>query len=1105
MWPKKDGAFSKLTTGKAWKLIPDTKMELIKLLETDLTGLFVFRGQSADCKGVLHLNLAPYGIPWKMISIDGLEDKLEKLKGSSIRNAKTAKGLGAEMSPEAATTTSVNVNSQPDMVAYLSRLIARLAHVPLLDALGLKFDDLRVPLTVVPHDLRISRQEIEERERFRVAMSYDSTPEIRNRVYAFRHSDDWDPTMKPRQILLENAIRNVNKLVILGDPGSGKTEWLRFNARGLARQAVDQLSARSSTGSVPIPVYVSLPDVGHEIASGTVHENLCRIGCIQEDTVLSDVQQFAGAILLAASHAHEISPETISRLWKLMWREESAYSLVLHLDSLDEVRYMRGTLEAALRGFIDETPAKVFITSRTINYTWSLFLPTSGRIYDVKRELQLCPLRPQEVTRFIAAFWKNDASKIQTVNEEIARHPSIEGMIQNPLLATLTFMTYLVNMQDGSQMPTTRCEVYDSVIRGLLGEWSCSLKGQPLNHELIETEYRLLEELAYFTFPDESFSMTKMCDFLWSPDSGYMRSLDQSHPVRKLAGPELADGISTSLCSQGILVQVPGRVVRLCFLHLTFHEFLTAKAISRRDWMNIAQSKCMNPHWHEPLSLLGGVLGKSVNRYIHGLMDSIGDDVLLRHGDLAIRAMCEAKAEDISDAYSKALYTVLFHQMTNSCSPFKELLTQMMLRWGSRAIPALRCLMTTGDAIARSDAIALLAVSGTPAAPLINEFIRSKPDPNDLFLILDMWRQYPASEYVDQLIELLSHPDEIVSHCASFVLALLGESARPQLKAHVQQHIGQPSAGLVLAPCFAGDPDGVPFLAKLLKPTRDAETVTNILIGLAACSSPKVIPLLLQYCEHKDPAIVCVALKGLANYVAEMPKAPPVIARLVTHPNVELAIKALDLMNRMPFELSKDIIMAALEDAREFVHAKATIILWTKGVEGIEDHILWLISKASKEAWKAIVIDIPETLPHISDALAKAKAYGENLIGSAAKLTPEFMAILRELNSRVECLNIKAGSPTVDELVNALTSESLRTATLRRLQDKGRIQDVSAIIRCLHSSIVYDRIAALCALQRIAQRHNALIPWSECQDEEICEYLKALRADIHTSNALLSP
>ena len=143
------------------------------------------------------------------------------------------------------------------------------------------------------------------------------------------------------------------------------------------------------------------------------------------------------------------------------------------------------------------------------------------------------------------------------------------------------------------------------VLKGLLGDWRRQ-RGELVPPSLVSAKLRLLAELAAAHFPDETLDNDYLDEFFWG-ESGYLNDLRPGHPLTKWS-EKLPDTPQDDLLRDGVLVRLGGSE-KYAFLHLTFQEYLTARACSvNRTGVDSALSHIYDPKWHEVLILLSSAL-----------------------------------------------------------------------------------------------------------------------------------------------------------------------------------------------------------------------------------------------------------------------------------------------------------------------------------------------------------------------------------------------------------------------------------------------------------------------------------------------------------------
>ena len=299
---------------------------------------------------------------------------------------------------------------------YLQALEAECARNPLLDRFGRTLDDLRVPLRVVPYEPVRDLDDLRAREHCRplvVDSEGEEADRAARRLWAFRGTafdDDHAKRATPQR--LEEIEAQLEMAVLLGDPGSGKTEWLKYRARRATHEMREQLERHEPLDTLCMPVYLRLRDVAAALEKDSdVHAMLTATGCVDaHPAVLSAAERAAAAIL----HTLLVHHQSLKRLAPWLWQRLTAsrqigvgVPLLLCLDAWDEVRSGQPGLAHVLQAFARETSARILLTSRILGYDQRP-LPVDQNAQGPHRELQICPFTWEGTETFVARFFHND-------------------------------------------------------------------------------------------------------------------------------------------------------------------------------------------------------------------------------------------------------------------------------------------------------------------------------------------------------------------------------------------------------------------------------------------------------------------------------------------------------------------------------------------------------------------------------------------------------------------------------------------------------------------------------------------------------------------------
>lgn len=438
--------------------------------------------------------------------------------------------------------------------------------------------------------------------------SYSESETELKRVYALKGLED-----KPTQVDWAEAKQQHRRIMVLADPGMGKSTLLKMEAGLIAQEAWNSLANNLTTiEDVTLPLLIRLS----ELADATNKP---------EAKVIEAIPKLISA---KCGNFAEIKVVLEDKLQK--------GQCILLLDALDEVpNYQRNQLSEKLNYFLDHHPCQIICTSRLVGY--------GGGFMDGGKDVEIVPFSQKQTEQYIETWFRNAAGYLsdETVSaseliKELRNKPQVGGLAQNPLLLSLICSLY---QEKGLTLPARGCQVYEKAVDYMLGKWSKN-RNPELDEAWVDAKAELLEELAY------QFS----CD---GRDVFTLREL--RHKIDKYLGSEnvssdfrdkKASQLITELSEQdGILQKLSREGDKYLFLHRTFQEYFTACYLQRnRDCIALAKEHFWEYDWHETLSLLAGLMDKPILliRAINDEKDDIFSTMLLLAG------RCVAECREIS-------------------------------------------------------------------------------------------------------------------------------------------------------------------------------------------------------------------------------------------------------------------------------------------------------------------------------------------------------------------------------------------------------------------------------------------------------------------------
>jgi formylglycine-generating enzyme required for sulfatase activity len=508
-------------------------------------------------------------------------------------------------------------------VAYLNHLISKVSQVPLSGIDPKAASDsqgkARLELRAVYTGLRTLTSE--ECERLQNRECLEEMRGERRRLSALAQLDRHD------------------RLVLLGDPGSGKSTFVNFVALCLAGEILGLDEANLERLTEPLP-----QDDGDEDKEPDPqpwsHGAPLPVHVVLRDFAargLPPAGEQATAKHLWDFIVNELDDAALDAYEKPLARELLKEGGVLLLDGLDEVpeaEHRREQIKQAVKDFAGAFgKCRILVTSRTYAYQQQAWrLPNF-------EEAVLAPFGTGQIRRFVDRWYahiaklrglhRDDAQgRAELLKRAIAASERLQALAERPLL--LTLMASLHAWRGGS-LPEKREELYADTVDLLLDWWESPkvardaegnvVVQQPSLVEWLKVEDRdkvrdLLNELAYEAHAGQA-------DLVGTADVPEKELVCELMTLSR--NPDVKPKRLIEYLSRRAGLLVPRGVGVYTFPHRTFQEYLAACHLTDDEYPDrVAELARHDPNrWREVALLAGAKAARGTASAIWSLVDAL--------------------------------------------------------------------------------------------------------------------------------------------------------------------------------------------------------------------------------------------------------------------------------------------------------------------------------------------------------------------------------------------------------------------------------------------------------------------------------------------------
>ncbi|HMG13926.1 MAG TPA: SUMF1/EgtB/PvdO family nonheme iron enzyme [Saprospiraceae bacterium] len=388
--------------------------------------------------------------------------------------------------------------------------------------------------------------------------------------------------------LKELIISTNESLLILGDPGSGKSTSLAYFAIEAAKKY-----NKGDQNHFPIWINLSLIKTESEID----YIKLLLSGVPEIDLALRRLGQ-------------EGKNKLINYLNNLILEGKA----LLLLDGLDEVKdHLLSEIRSAISFVVGlKNNTRIITSCRKFDYRQAI----PNRKIPIVRELELLPYNKNE-QRIYVERWYDAALKIgkfspvqaDELSEALVvelQSENLEELSSSPLLLALLTLIH----SEEAKLPDTRAVLCDKAITYMLADsakWrireagASTLATPPVLSLAIELAYTIHKSEEVANNEGSSISKntieilsTNICNIMANADTGR-------------GTPSPNDLAQRFLKSHGLLVDIGNNEYK--FSHRSFQEFLAGQYFAAGAHHTEAIMNCKNSHWREPFRLMSSFAG----------------------------------------------------------------------------------------------------------------------------------------------------------------------------------------------------------------------------------------------------------------------------------------------------------------------------------------------------------------------------------------------------------------------------------------------------------------------------------------------------------------
>lgn len=407
-----------------------------------------------------------------------------------------------------------------------------------------------------------------------------------------------------QRVPAQEAANQAARLLIMGDPGAGKTTFIKHLAYKLAQA---QLAAQ------PEPWLARLRPWDH----GALLPVLVELRQAAAFAAKEGHTQGTRHLLLAYLR-HMLDQWQLESYWPELdqaLRESSQPPVLLLLDGLDEVSiHQRQLVVDMVNDFVQHYERhRYVVTCRPYAYVGQRW-----RLHGF-REVTLAPFSEEQINRFVENWYHQlvvrdrmshgEANQHMACLQEALRRPDLHRLAVQPLLLTVMVQLH----SSANKLPEDRTQLYADIVKLLVERWEMRLGGEGLLGRLAIPGLKMsdleagLYEVAYRAYSRQSKA----------EDTADIGEGDLRHWLAPyLSNDYNKAGEFVVYIRERAGLLIPHKTEAYTFPHPTFQGFLAACHLVTSEKLDyVAEAPALvrdNPiHWHDVFVLAAGYAARN--------------------------------------------------------------------------------------------------------------------------------------------------------------------------------------------------------------------------------------------------------------------------------------------------------------------------------------------------------------------------------------------------------------------------------------------------------------------------------------------------------------